>query len=98
MSVYTAPQPHQVTATTIGLGVAGFLVATAATFMIVDALDDSAAPVAPEPIESRFDPNSGARDSWEGRIGPGRERGGVRDSWMPPGATDENLDGGLHRP
>ena len=31
----------------------------------------------PDPIVSQVDPPSGARDSWEGRIGPGSDLGGV---------------------
>jgi len=35
--------------------------------------------------------HTATRDSWEGRLGPASGTGtehGVRDSWMPPGATD----------
>lgn len=78
-----APKAAAVGAVTLVLAVAAGL--------LVGALDDPVPPVAPGVDVSRNDPVSGARDSWEGRIGPAAN--GVRDSWMPPGTTDRDLVG-----
>lgn len=88
MTVHTVHPSLHVTPKATGLGIAGVLVAIAAGFAVVSAIDNPAVPVAPETNVSQVVPTSGARDSWEGRIGPGA--GGVRDSWMPPGTTDRN--------
>lgn len=91
MTVYTAhPRVHG-TSRTVAVGLAGALAVTATSIVVVRAVDAPAAPVMPDPIVSRFDPDSGARDSWEGRIGPRNDAGGIRDSWMPPGMTDQEL-------
>ncbi len=92
MTVHTEHPSLHVSPTTAGLGMAGLLVAVAAGFALVGTMNDPAVPVTPDPIVSQVDPPSGARDSWEGRIGPGSDLGGVRDSWMPAGATDQELD------
>jgi len=92
MTVHTAHPSLHVSPTSAGLGMAGLLVAVAAGFAVVSAMSDPAVPVTPDPVVSQVDPPSGARDSWEGRIGPGSDLGGVRDSWMPAGATDQQLD------
>lgn len=95
MTVHTAHPSLHVSPTSAGLGLAGLLVAVAAGFAVVGAISDPAdpaVPVTPDPVVSQVDPPSGARDSWEGRIGPGTELGGVRDSWMPAGATDQELE------
>lgn len=91
MTVYTAHPTMHATSRTVALGIAGALAVAATSIVVVRAVDDPAVPVMPDPIVSRFDPNSGARDSWEGRIGPGTDVGGIRDSWMPPGTTDREL-------
>ena len=93
MTVHTAHPSMHVSPTSAGLGVAGLLVAVAAGFALVSTTGDPAVPVKPAPAVSQVDPPIGARDSWEGRIGPGSGLGGVRDSWMPAGATDRELDG-----
>lgn len=92
MTVHTAHPSLHVSPRSAGLGMAGLLVAVAAGFAVVSAISDPAVPVTPDPVVSQVDPPSGARDSWEGRIGPGSDLGGVRDSWMPAGATDQELD------
>lgn len=92
MTVHTAHPSLHVSTTSAGLGMAGLLVAIAAGFALVSAIGEPAVPGAPHPVVSQVDPPSGARDSWEGRIGPSADLGGVRDSWMPAGATDQELD------
>ncbi|MFP5253516.1 MAG: hypothetical protein ACLGH4_06930 [Actinomycetes bacterium] len=92
MTVHTAHPSLHVSPTSAGLGMAGLLVAVAAGFAVVSAISDPAVLGTPDPVVSQVEPPSGARDSWEGRIGPGAGVGGVRDSWMPPGATDQELE------
>lgn len=95
MTTHVAHPSLQVTPKTAGLGLAGLLVAAATGFTVVSAFDDAAVPVAPGSNVTQVEPPSGARDSWEGRIGPGADSGGdvggIRDSWMPAGATDQEL-------
>lgn len=96
MTVQTVHPSLQVTPKTAGLALAGALVAVATGFAVVSATDDPAVPMAPDSNLTQIDPPSGARDSWEGRIGPGTDSSGIRDSWMPTGATDREL--GATRP
>lgn len=87
----THPSVHLTPKTTvIGGGAALILAVTAG--LVVGALDGEPAPPAtPDSGVSQSVPDTGVRDSWEGRIGP--TSNGVRDSWMPPGATDRDLEG-----
>lgn len=76
------------------LGVTGVGIAIGAVFGITSLVSTDGAPTAPGPDQSRVVNTDGARDSWEGRIGPDAKPGtehGVRDSWMPAGTTDRDL-------
>lgn len=94
MTVHTAHPSLQVTPKTAGLALAGALLAVATGFAVFNAIDDTSVPVTPDSGVSQIAPPSGARDSWEGRIGPAAD--GVRDSWMPPGTTDREQGGLRH--
>lgn len=93
MTVHAANPSLQVRPKTAGLGTAGLLVAVVTGFAVVSAVEDPAVPMAPDSNVTQVEPPSGARDSWEGRIGPGADAGGIRDSWMPTGTTDRELGG-----
>jgi hypothetical protein len=70
-----------------GLVLAGVVLAASAAFGITQMLSEGTA-VAPDEPQSVI--TDGARDSWQGRIGPAPVPGtehGVRDSWMPPGTS-----------
>lgn len=99
MTTHTVHPSLQVTPKTAGLGIAGLLLAVASGYAVVGAFEDPAVPMAPDSNITQVDPTSGARDSWEGRIGPNADTGagGIRDSWMPPGTTDQDLGGSGQR-
>lgn len=91
MTAHTAHPSSPLTPKLAGRTIAGVLVAVAAGIAVLSVVDDAAVPMAPRSDVSQVGPISGARDSWEGRIGPAAGTGGIRDSWMPPGATDQDL-------
>lgn len=93
MTAHTAHPSLPLTPKLAGRTIAGVLVAVAAGIAVLSVIDDAAVPMAPGSDVSQVGPISGARDSWEGRIGPAAEADtdGVRDSWMPPGSTDQDL-------
>jgi len=82
----THPSVHMTSKAAVVGGVA--LVAAVTAGLVVGALDDPVLPVAPDNGVSQTVPDSGVRDSWQGRIGPAAN--GFRDSWMPPGTTDRD--------
>lgn len=94
MTTHTiGPRPH-LTAKAVGLGLGAGVLALGAAYGITTW--EGAGGRLQAPAQSNSDPviTEGARDSWEGRIGPGAGAPGdtgVRDSWMPPGATDLKL-------
>lgn len=93
MTTHTAHPSMPVTPKLAGRAIAGVLLAVTAGIVVLSVTDDAAVPMAPGSDVSQVGPISGARDSWEGRIGPAADAdtGGIRDSWMPPGTTDQGL-------
>ena len=83
-------QHHHLLGRKLGLGVAVVVLAAAAGYGVVTWVTVDPVPVAPAQDVSGTVNTDGARDSWEGRIGPeADDQTGARDSWMPPGMTDQ---------
>ena len=92
MTVQTATT-HHVPVKALGIALAGATLAAGAAFGITQLVSSDGTAVVP--VEPPVVITDGARDSWDGRIGPDQAAGtehGVRDSWMPPGATEQELE------
>jgi hypothetical protein len=93
MTIHTVTPKHHISVKSAAVGLAGAGIALGAAFGVTAALTGEGTTTAPGQQQLPQVVNTdGAWDSWDRRGNrnsvPGTEDG-VRDSWMPPGTTDQ---------
>lgn len=89
MTVHTVTPKHHLSMKAAALSLAGAGLAVGAAFGITTALSGEGATTAPGREAPRVVHTEGARDSWEGRIGPQARKQG---STVSPGLREEKLE------
>lgn len=90
MTTHSAHPGYHISTKPTAIAGAGTALAAGAVFALTSWMSTDGVTQAPSQDPAPVVNTEGARDSWEGRIGPKGDpyAGGVRDSWMPSGTTD----------
>jgi hypothetical protein len=92
MTTNTVHPHHHLSSKSVALAAAGAAAVVGGAFAVGAMFTADGNVTAPTQEISGVTITDGAHDSWDGRIGPAENPDGVRDSWMPPGLTDEKLE------